>query len=1108
MFKIISRAETLTATFKSVERDIIFSPAEISYKTQESSFGGKNINAARMYQTLQTAGIRVPEFRAVNALSFHRLLDETTVEGDTLIRLVTESDFAAKREDLHEEEGYTRKIARGYTEAYLLEKRSDSGRVILRDFINFMLDKFEESQFTVDEIMFKSILIQTAIMSVSDQIPVDIRASIEQGYHSICQKLGKPDAMVAVRSSAAGEDSDDASFAGLQDTFLFIKGADNVVQAWLSDCASAYNFRSLDYRKQKVDMASAQLEKAISEAVKDPANPEKALAIAKLQEAYEAAKVKFAVQHTSLSVCIMQMVNSERSGTAFSAHNATGFRDEVVIESNFKAGETVVGGMVTPDSFAYHKKSGALLRSMGVKDKWCVIDPEGGSKIVNAPADMVYKWSLSEEEAKEIARGVIAIEAEYGKIMDCEFAIENDPDGHPVLYFVQTRPETNFNLKFAISPTVIEMKRRDVDPKAAKEAKLLLSGDPASAGSASGVVRFLNSAHELSKLKSGDILVMDRTDPDAVPGMRMAGAIIANSGGRTSHAAIVSRELEKPAVIGVNNIEALRALDGQVVTVDGSTGRIYAGELRLVTVGENLDVATVPKTETRVGLILADTDQALKLSRLRHNDFEVGLLRAEFVLANVGAHPRVLLDVDNGTLKAKIDAHIAQHCLCADNAEQAKEIDYLKSLPTKMAALITSKGYSSGKALYCEVLSQAVAQFGWAFGDKDVIYRFTDFKSNEYKNLPGGLLYEPEEDNPMIGERGTGRFIGSATDTDNLENFLWEIEAIKMARDKYKAANIQVMFPFVRTLDQLDEALGVINVNGLQNGMNGLKVFCMTEIPSNGILPLDFLKRDLYGFSIGSNDMTQGVLMTDRDNASLQKTYDELDPALVKVFLSIILAGQKLGKKVGWCGQGVSNSEFLAGMCAIARIPSASVVPDSYLRTKRMLAKLEAQELTLADLGKWMHNWMAKDLHKKLGASLGADSALSVALETIDTTGALAQIRGGISDIQSAFGVQDLNAVGMEVIDLASIHQVLMNEALGKIKTGLGALTSDLWTKLSLTSGLERRDIMGLIKKLNESSLKPLEYASRDWDTVVVGALQTAGFENYADYEANRISVH
>ncbi|MBG0789380.1 MAG: phosphoenolpyruvate synthase [Desulfovibrionaceae bacterium] len=1081
-----AKAETLM-------KKLILNGAEIEKIGEEAELlvGGKNYNTAIISQV---PGIRAPEFRAISSHAFHTILDETKVNA-AVVRSTVDKEYNkidwnsdAVNEDSEYLQHFVREVGRKIRD---LSKKQSGTPIRLRTFINNVVEGFATSPEGIDQLRMRSVLVQSAILSV--EVPDLIGKEVKGAYNSICKEAGMDDVPVAVRSSAAGEDSRKKAFAGLQDTYLNIVGAEECLQAYHWDCASAYNLRSMTYRREAILDAITKAEETGDDTIADN------------------AKKEWAIEHTSLSVCVMRMINPVISGTAFSADTATGCRgtdrnDLVSIDASYGLGEAVVGGMVTPDKFYVFQRDGGrevVIRYMGCKERKIVYKEDGsGTHVVKVPDNEVNRWSLSIAQAETVAQGVRSISKAYdGMIMDTEFCIDKTDR----LWFVQARPETRWNEDFELHPHTIFMRRLEVDKKAVGTAEVILEGNGASRGAGQGTVKFLRSALELNKINKGDILAAERTDPDMVPGMRIASAILADVGGDTSHAAITSRELGIPAIIGIQRLEALRSLEGQQVTVDGSSGKLYRGELPLVEVGGEINVAELPTTKTKVGLILADVGQALFLSRLRRvPDFEIGLLRAEFMLGNIGVHPMALEAYDQDTLndlvetklqemdmhltkvmkeqldaglitmplklreyvglitglgkemeslaeqegarstdqvlamhrklremdrkldehitlaterldvlKTSIDpeAHVAVVLGYHDMLESVPEVrseawkirqghekivgeyvsrlkdepefnayidritrlreevalkmglksemDEVATLPERIRSLLEQRGYTTGKENYIQTLAQGLALFAMAFYGSNIIYRTTDFKSNEYRNLLGGLLFEAHEDNPMIGYRGVSRNIHD-----------WELEAFKLARGIYGGKNLSIMFPFVRTLEEARSMKRYLKqVHNLESGKDGLKVILMAEIPSNAILCKEFLK-EVDGFSIGSNDMTQMVLATDRDNASLQHIYDEEDPAVVWAILSAIFAGQKYGKKVGFCGQGVSNSVILRGLVAIAGIVSASVVPDTYHQTKLDMAAVEAEGIKTRDLGRWL-----KQQHMvKLQALLEANS--------------------------------------------------------------------------------------------------------------------------------------
>ncbi len=1058
---------------KQLESKLVLTGADIVAIGEEAELlvGGKNYNTALISQV---EGIRSPQFRAVSSIAFHKLLDETKVHAG-VVRTVVDSEYNAvdwTSEEVNSDSEFLQKFVRSIAEVIREEvrKHSDETQIQLRTFINNVVEGFATSPEGIDQLRKRSVLVQCAILSV--ELPAEVEEAVKNAYLSICKDAGLENEPVAVRSSAAGEDSRKKAFAGLQDTYLNIVGEDNCATAYHWDCASAYNLRSMTYRREAILDAVTLAENTGDTSIA------------------ENAKIEWAIENTSLSVCIMRMINPVISGTAFSADTATGCRgterkDLVSIDASYGLGEAVVGGMVTPDKFYVFQRddgSEVVVRNMGCKDKKIVYSEKGGTKVEKVQSGAVYRWALSLAQAEEVAKGVRSISRAYGgMIMDTEFCL----DAADRLWFVQARPETRWNEEFEQHPHSIFMRRLEVSPKALSTAEVLLEGNGASRGAGQGTVKYLRSALELNKVHKGDILAAERTDPDMVPGMRIAAGILADVGGDTSHAAITSRELGIPAIIGIQRLEILRSLDGQEITVDGSRGKVYRGLLPLTEVGGTIDTSKLPATKTKVGLILADVGQSLFLSRLRDvPDFEVGLLRAEFMLGNVGVHPLALEAYDNGSLdrlvqdkldeldgrltavmKSQLDSglitlnvklreyvgavtglteemdslanantargteevlamhrklreldkkldHYLEHAteslytlktsvkveehvraivgVLADEyadskfiykrsesidelpeiLEKAKnnpivleyiekiralreevalkmglksEMDEVTTLRQRISDIIRSRGLRTGKENYIQTLSQGLALFAMAFYGKDIVYRTTDFKTNEYHNLLGGLLFEHHEDNPMLGYRGVSRNVHD-----------WELEAFKLARGVFGGKNLHIMLPFVRTIEEARSMKRYLSqVHNLESGKDGLKLILMAEIPSNAILSKEFI-REVDGFSIGSNDMTQLVLGTDRDNSALQHIYDEEDPAVVWAILSAIFTGQKFGKKIGFCGQGVSNSVILRGVVCIAGIVSASVVPDTYLQTKLDMAAVEAENIKVSELGQWI----------------------------------------------------------------------------------------------------------------------------------------------------------
>ncbi len=1140
-------------------------------ESAELLVGGKNYNTALISEI---KGIQAPHFRAISSIAFHMLLDETSVIA-SVIRNVVDKEYKRidwEDSEINQDPEFLQKFVRSLGR---MARESSVGlkdvRIPLRTFINNVVEGFATSPEGIDQLRKRSVLVQAAILSV--ELPDDVTEAVQNAYVEICKENEGDLVPVAVRSSAAGEDSRKKAFAGLQDTYLNMVGPEKVTQAYHWDCASAYNLRSMTYRREAILDALAKAEEVGDQSIA------------------EIAKKEWAIEHTSLSVCMMQMINPVVSGTAFSADTATGCRgtvrkDLVSIDASYGLGEAVVGGKVTPDKlYVFQRDDGSevVIRQMGCKDMKIIYDEKGGTKEVEVPELEALRWALSLSQAELVAKGVRAVSAAYdGMIMDTEFCI----DAKDKLWFVQARPETRWNEELEQYPDTIFMRRHEVDPKAAAEAELIMEGNGASRGAGQGTVKYLRSALELNKISKGDILAAERTDPDMVPGMRIASAILADVGGDTSHAAITSRELGIAAVIGIQRLDKLRALDNTEVTVDGTTGRVYRGLLPLHEVGGEMDLSELPPTKTKVGLVLADVGQALFLSRLRDlAAFEVGLLRAEFMLGNISIHPSALEAYDNGTLegvvqkqikemenrlskvlreqiaaglvvsdlkireyvgeitgfnseinklntddsslepeevlfkhrkmrdlehkldehlematrridiiktsndlsdhvriimgfddelallsptdsedikrRAEIESSIENHTEkvkdlpfvigVLDNISRLreevglrtglkKEMDEMHNLIDKIRALIKSRGFRTGKEHYVQTLAQNLSLFAMAFYGKTIIYRTTDFKSNEYRNLLGGNLFENLEDNPMLGYRGVSRNIHD-----------WEIEAFKLARGVYGGTNLQMMLPFVRTMEEARSMRRYLDqVHKVRSGADDLKIILMSEIPSNAILAKQFIE-EFDGFSIGSNDMTQMVLATDRDNASLGHIYDEEDPAVVWAMLVTIFTGQKYGKKVGFCGQGVSNSLIIRGLVAIAGIASASVVPDTYYQTVKDIAAIEAENISTDKLGAWL----IKQHHDKLAALLEQE---------------------GYEHILKKFNKPQ---------DISEWYE-------GELQRRHKKLREHLDTP---KEGFYRDELERFRNKYH----KPSIYATWDWNTTVNDALNQAGFKDFAE---------
>lgn len=680
---------------------------------------------------------------------------------------------------------------------------------------------------------------------------------------------GNPDIAVAVRSSATAEDLPDASFAGQQETFLNIRGIDNILIAIKEVFASLFNDRAIAYRVHQ----------------------------------------GFDHKLVALSAGIQRMVRSETgaAGVMFTLDTESGFRDVVFITSSYGLGEMVVQGAVNPDEFYLSKpllnaqKHAVVRRNLGSKHQKMIYGEEASAgksvSIVDVDKQERQKFSLSDQELHELAKQALIIEKHYGAPMDIEWAKDGD-DGR--LYIVQARPETVKSRQ-----NVSTMERYLLKEK----GPVLVEGRSIGQRIGSGQVRIVTSIDDMDRVQNGDVLVSDMTDPDWEPVMKRASAIITNRGGRTCHAAIIARELGVPAIVGCGNATELLK-EGQDVTVscaEGDTGFVYEGQLNFEI--QRNSIESMPPLPFKIMMNVGNPDRAFDFAQIPNAG--IGLARLEFIINRmIGVHPKALLNLD--------------------------------SLPREIKATISARiaGYPSAVDFYVEKLVEGVATLASAFHDQPVIVRMSDFKSNEYANLIGGKLYEPEEENPMLGFRGASRYV-----SDNFRDcFELECRALKKVRDEMGLTNVQIMIPFVRTVNEAKRVIELLAENGLHRGENGLKVIMMCELPTNALLADQFLEH-FDGFSIGSNDLTQLTLGLDRDSGIVSKLFDERDDA-VKVLLSMaIQACKKAGKYVGICGQGPSDHPDLAHWLMEQGIESVSLNPDSVLDTWFFLAKEKSKSL-------------------------------------------------------------------------------------------------------------------------------------------------------------------
>ncbi len=604
----------------------------------------------------------------------------------------------------------------------------------------------------------------------------------------------------------------------------------------------------------------------------------------------------------ALSAGIQRMVRSDigASGVMFSIDTETGFKDAVFITSSWGLGECVVQGSVNPDEFYVHKQTLAagrpaiLRRNRGSKMIKMVYGKATAVDTVDTSEQEQLCFSLSDADVTELAKMAVTIENHYGRPMDIEWGKDGD-DGK--LYILQARPET---VESRSDQNVI--RRYELNQES---SNVLVTGRSIGQRIGAGKVRNIPSLDQLSKVQPGDVLVTDMTDPDWEPVMKRASAIVTNRGGRTCHAAIIARELGVPAVVGCGNATELLG-DGLDVTVscaEGDTGKIYEGQLQY-DVNEIL-LDKLPDLPFKITMNVGNPERAFDFQRLPNHG--VGLLRLEFMISNtIGVHPKALLNYDmmDDALRSEIDQR--------------------------------SAGYASPVEFYVEKLVEGVSTLAAAFSPHPVIVRLSDFKSNEYANMVGGELFEPDEENPMIGFRGASRYISSSF----RECFELECRALKKVRDEMGLKNVWIMIPFVRTLQEADDVLELLRENGLERGRNDLNVVMMCEVPSNAILADEFLEK-FDGFSIGSNDLTQLTLGLDRDSGLIAHLFDERDPAVKKMLASAIAAANKAGKYVGICGQGPSDHPDLAKWLMEQGISSVSLNPDTVVETWLFLAGQE-----------------------------------------------------------------------------------------------------------------------------------------------------------------------
>ncbi|MBS0353457.1 MAG: phosphoenolpyruvate synthase [Proteobacteria bacterium] len=694
---------------------------------------------------------------------------------------------------------------------------------------------------------------------VDTPFPPALEAEIKAAYD---QLTAEGDGSFAVRSSATAEDLPDASFAGQQESFLNIHGYENILHAIKEVFASLYNDRAIAYRVHK----------------------------------------GFTHAEVALSAGVQRMVRSDigASGVMFTMDTESGFDGVVFITASYGLGETVVQGAVNPDEFYVHKatlaegKPAIIRRNLGSKlIKMVFADKKEAGKstrTVDVAEAERNVYSLTDADVLELGRYATIIEKHYGRPMDIEWGKSGD-DGK--LYILQARPET---VKSQQSGHVMEKYRLK------QYGKSLTHGRAIGQKIGAGHVRIVKDASEMDRVKAGDILVTDMTDPNWEPVMKRASAIVTNRGGRTCHAAIIARELGIPAIVGCGNAtEVLEENDEVTVScAEGDTGYVYRGKLEFEVV--TTDMGNLPDIPVKIMMNVGNPELAFEFAQIPNGG--VGLARLEFVINNmIGIHPKAILEINQ--------------------------------VPASLRAEITrrSRGYATPKQFFIEKLVEGVATIAAAFYPKPVIVRLSDFKSNEYRKLLGGEIYEPEEENPMLGFRGASRYIAHSF----RDCFELECAAMKKVRNELGLTNVQLMVPFVRNLDEAKGVVELLAEHGLKQGENDLKLIMMCEIPSNALLADQFLEI-FDGFSIGSNDLTQLTLGLDRDSGLVAHSFDERDPAVKQLLSMAIQSANKLGKYVGICGQGPSDHADFAEWLMDEGIQTISLNPDTVVDTWLKLA--------------------------------------------------------------------------------------------------------------------------------------------------------------------------
>lgn len=700
-------------------------------------------------------------------------------------------------------------------------------------------------------------------MILESPLPSDLQEEVVQAYQKLSSGYRSRAVDVAVRSSATSEDLPNASFAGQQESYLNVRGAYSLLDICKKCIASLFTNRAISYREDQ----------------------------------------GFDHLQTALSVGVQKMVRSDKAsaGVMFTIDTESGFGNVVLINSAWGLGENIVKGRVVPDEFLVFKPmidtshDPIISKELGSKELRMVYSMEGNEMTKNVPviASDQRRFSLTDDEVKQLAVWGVTIEKHYGRPMDIEWA-KDGVSGE--LNIVQARPETVHT-------------RRDVrvleEYVMNKSGKVIIEGTAVGSKVGTGMVQLVKDVRQIADFQKGNVLVTEMTDPDWEPIMKKAAAIVTDSGGKTCHAAIVSRELGIPCIVGtIHGTSVLPKYKTVTVScAEGTVGKVYEGNVPFTIKKTNL--RTIPKTKTKIMLNLANPDAAFECADFPSDG--VGLAREEFIISNfIKVHPNALLHPEKVT----------------DPKESAQITEVIR-------------GYRSGREFYVDKLSHGIARIAAAFYPKDVIVRLSDFKTNEYANLLGGKFFEPVESNPMIGFRGASRYMSPAFK----EAFEMECEALVRVRKVHGLRNVQIMVPFCRTIDEGKDVLSLLSKNGLARGKDGLRVLVMCEIPSNVVLADKFSKL-FDGFSIGTNDLTQLALGLDRDSALVSYLYDERDETVKRMLSSLIKTAHRYKRTVGICGEAPSNYPEFAKFLVQHGIDSMSLEPDSLVKTKLMVSRM------------------------------------------------------------------------------------------------------------------------------------------------------------------------